>query len=253
MIKVRLQLYGEGTRGGPRPTPFSVAKEIVAKGRFFDLYEGISAGILRQVVYGTARLGLFFSFEDALKIRAEKNNTAYGFGQRALASLSAGGLGALIGNPVEVALIRMQSDGLKPVAERARYRSVFDALGRIIKSEGVTALWSGSYPTVIRAMATNFGQLAFFSETKHQLEKRTNVSGKPRSAIAAAVAGFFASLFSLPFDLVKTRLQRQTKASDGSLPYRGVMDCIVKVTRDEGLLRFYRGFGTYCLRIAPHS
>lgn len=253
MIKVRLQLHGEGTRGGVRPTPFSVAREIVARGKFLDLYNGISAGLLRQVVYGTSRLGFFFTFEDLLKQRAERNGTTYGFGQRAAASLTAGGLGAFIGNPVEVALIRMQSDGLKPLAEQARYRSVFDALGRITRSEGLLALWSGSYPTIVRAMATNFGQLATFSETKHQLQKRTSVSEQTRSVIASGVAGIVAAFFSLPFDFVKTRLQRQTRRSDGTLQYKGLLDCFQKVAREEGFMRFYRGLGTYTLRIAPHS
>jgi len=74
------------------------------------------------------------------------------------------------GNPADLALIRMQSDGLKPLAERANYKSVFDALGRIARTEGVAALWSGAAPTVVRAMALNFGQLAFFSEAKVRLQ-----------------------------------------------------------------------------------
>jgi solute carrier family 25 oxoglutarate transporter 11 len=32
-----------------------------------------------------------------------------------------------------------------------------------------------------------------------------------------------------------------------------MFDCAVKVSREEGVLRFYRGFGTYFARIAPHS
>lgn len=252
MIKVRLQLYGEGTKGGVRPTPLSVAKDIVARGKFLDLYEGLSAGVLRQLVYGTARLGLFFSFEDALKKRAETNGSTYNFTQRALASLSAGGIAAFIGNPVEVALIRMQSDGLRPKAERAHYRSVFDALARIVKAEGIRALWIGSYPTIVRAMATNFGQLTFFSETKHQLEQHTNVSKVTRSVVASGVAGFFAALFSLPFDFVKTRMQRQAKTTDVRVS-QGVFSTFVEVARTEGPLRFYRGFGTYVLRIAPYT
>jgi len=60
--------------------------------------------------------------------------------------------------------------------------------------------------------------------------------------IASAIAGFFASFFSLPFDFVKTRLQKQTKAADGTLPYKSMMDCFAKVARDEGLMRFYRGY-----------
>jgi len=74
------------------------------------------------------------------------------------------------GNPADLALIRMQSDGLKPLAERANYKGVFDALGRIARHEGVAALWSGAAPTVVRAMALNFGQLAFFSEAKVRLQ-----------------------------------------------------------------------------------
>jgi len=30
-------------------------------------------------------------------------------------------------------------------------------------------------------------------------------------------------------------------------------DCFKKVAREEGLLRFYRGFGTYYFRISPHA
>jgi len=52
---------------------------------------------------------------------------------------------------------------------------------------------------------------------------------------------------------VKTRLQKQQKAPDGSLPYKGMIDCFKKVAKEEGLLRFYRGFSTYYVRIAPHA
>ena len=76
----------------------------------------------------------------------------------------------MIGNPADLALIRMQSDGLKAIGERANYKSVFDALGRISGQEGIGALWAGAAPTVARAMALNFGQLAFFSEAKVRLK-----------------------------------------------------------------------------------
>ncbi|KAI7062715.1 hypothetical protein KC352_g3708, partial [Hortaea werneckii] len=40
---------------------------------------------------------------------------------------------------------------------------------------------------------------------------------------------------------------------DGKLPYKGMFDCFGKVMREEGPLRFYRGFSTYYVRIAPHA
>ncbi|TKA62544.1 putative mitochondrial 2-oxoglutarate/malate carrier protein [Cryomyces minteri] len=252
MIKVRLQLAGEGVKTGPKPTPLSVTRELLASGKALDLYTGLSAGLLRQAVYTTARLGFFDTFMKSLTERAKAKGNPVGFTERAGAGLAAGGLAAMIGNPADLALIRMQSDGLKAKAARANYTSVVDALTRIAKTEGVTALWSGAYPTVVRAMALNFGQLAFFSEAKTRL-KDTSMSARTQTLTASAIAGFFASFFSLPFDFVKTRLQKQTRAPDGSLPYKGMFDCFKKVAKDEGMLRFYRGFSTYYVRIAPHA
>lgn len=253
MVKVRLQLAGEGAKTGPRPSPLAVTRDIIASGKFTDLYTGLSAGLLRQAVYTTARLGFFDTFMNKLKVRAETKGQGIGFKERAVAGLSAGGLAAMIGNPADLALIRMQSDGLKPLAARAHYTSVIDALSRIAKSEGISALWAGAFPTVVRAMALNFGQLAFFSEAKTQLKAKTQLAPYTQTLTASAIAGFFASFFSLPFDFVKTRLQKQSTGVDGRLPYSGMGDCFRKVAREEGVLRFYRGFGTYYVRIAPHA
>ena len=253
MIKVRLQLAGEGIATGPKPTPITVTRDILASGRFRDFYTGLSAGLLRQTVYTTARLGLFDTFMAQAKTRAEAKGKTAGFAERAAAGISAGGLAALLGNPADLVLIRMQSDGLKAAAERANYRSVLDALVRISKSEGIAALWSGCLPTVARAMALNFGQLAFFSEAKTQLKTRTAWSSQAQTLTASAIAGFFASFFSLPFDFVKTRLQKQTRRPDGTLPYRGMLHCAKKVIAEEGWGRFYRGFSTYYVRVAPHA
>jgi solute carrier family 25 oxoglutarate transporter 11 len=143
---------------------------------------------------------------------------------------------------------------LKPKEARANYRGVFDALIRISRAEGITTLWAGATPTVVRAMALNFGQLAFFAESKAQLQARTNLTAQNRTFAASAIAGFFASFFSLPFDFIKTRLQKQQRdPATGQLPYRGVLHCAKRVITEEGWLRFYRGFGTYYVRIAPHA
>jgi len=253
MVKVRLQLAGEGVATGPKPTPISVTREILAQGKFRDLYTGLSAGLLRQAVYTTARLGFFDTFMNTLTARAQNQGTQIGFAERASAGLAAGGIAAFIGNPADLALVRMQSDGLKSVEQRQNYRSVVHALTSIIKSEGVTALWSGATPTVVRAMSLNLGQLACFAEAKAQLKTHTSLSAQTQTFTASAIAGFFASFLSLPFDFVKTRLQKQQKGPDGKLPYKGMADCFSKVAKQEGMLRFYRGFATYYVRIAPHS
>ena len=44
---------------------------------------------------------------------------------------------------------------------------------------------------------------------------------------------------------------RQGKGADRR--YSGALDCVRKVIKEEGIGRFYRGFGTYYIRIAPHA
>ena len=67
----------------------------------------------------------------------------------------------------------------------------------------------------------------------------------------ATIAGFFAAACSLPFDFVKTRIQKMEPLPDGTLPYKGPIDCAVKTFTKEGPLKFYTGFPTYCVRCNP--
>ena len=55
---------------------------------------------------------------------------------------------------------------------------------------------------------------------------------------------------SLPFDFVKTRIQKMEKGPDGKYPYSGPVDCAMQTFRKEGPLKFYTGFPTYCIRCA---
>ncbi len=61
--------------------------------------------------------------------------------ERGAISLVAGGIGAVIGNPADLALIRLQADGTLPKAERRGYKNAGDALSRIVNEEGFFALW----------------------------------------------------------------------------------------------------------------
>ncbi|KAJ3285125.1 putative mitochondrial 2-oxoglutarate/malate carrier protein, partial [Borealophlyctis nickersoniae] len=91
-----------------------------------------------------------------------------------------------------------------------------------------------------------------YSEAKQKLEHQFGVNATSKFG-ASAIAGFFASALSLPFDFVKTRLQKQRPDATGVLPYKGSIDCAGKVFAREGPLAFYKGFSVYYFRIAPHA
>ena len=69
---------------------------------------------------------------------------------------------------------------------------------------------------------------------------------------ASAVSGFFASACSLPFDYVKTQIQKMQPDANGKYPYTGSLDCAMKTFKSGGPFKFYTGFPVYCVRIAPH-
>ena len=86
---------------------------------------------MRQVFYGTSRLGLNRVFADYLAERQGCHSTHLPFHLKVGSGLASASIAVCLGTPFDVALVRMQSDASKPVSERRNYSSVFDALGRM--------------------------------------------------------------------------------------------------------------------------
>ena len=130
---------------------------------------------------------------------------------------------------------------------------------RTSKEEGVGALYKGLAPNVLRGMSMNVGMMACYDQAKEVVAGLLNdpMVGGPTLATqlgASAIAGFTAALFSLPFDLIKSRLMAQKPdPMTGKLPYSGVIDCAVVIARKEGLRGFFSGFSAYYGRCAPHA
>ena len=134
-----------------------------------------------------------------------------------------GGLGSFLGTPAEVSLIRMTLDGRLPPAERRNYTHVFNALGRIIREEGVLKLWRGAIPTATRAMIVNAAQMPTYSQAKQALiSSGLMQQGFPLHAVSSLIAAFVTTAVSLPVDIVKTRYQNM-KIVQGKPEYTGIL------------------------------
>merc|ERR1711920_470278 len=157
MIKVRIQLASEG---GGNTAFTAVAREIASEGGPAAFYKGIDSALLRQVIYGTARLGIYFNLSEYF--RKSNDGANLSVLQKAGCAMTAGALGSFIGNPCDLALVRMQADSTLPEAERRNYKNVFDAFSRIVSEEGVTSLWRGAVPTMSRAVALNVSMLVSY-------------------------------------------------------------------------------------------
>ena len=123
-----------------------------------SLWTGLSASILRQSTYRTARFGLYAFLSQKVKERqgGQPLSSLATIGAAALA----GGLAGVIGNPAEVILVRMCADGAKPVGERMNYPDALRGLWRIGREEGVGTFGRGLAATVVRSVLMNVGQIA---------------------------------------------------------------------------------------------
>jgi len=165
------------------------------------------------------------------------------------AGLIAGGIGAAVGNPADVAMVRMQADGRAPAAERRNYKGVFDAIRRMSNQEGVGSLWRGSALTVNRAMIVTASQLASYDQFKETiLGNGWMEDGLGTHVAASFAAGFVASVASNPIDVIKTRVMNMKVGA-----YNGALDCAMKTVKAEGPLALYKGFIPTVSRQGPFT
>lgn len=257
LAKVRMQLFGQLNPGKPVPGFASILTTMVQNDGVASVYKGVDAAIGRQMVYGTARIGLHRAFSE--KLKEMNDGKPISFAMKTLSGMASGSIAVCIGTPFDIALVRLQSDSMAPVAERKNYKNVFDALTRTATEEGAGALYKGLMPNILRGMSMNVGMLACYDQAKETVAKLLNdpmIDGPalPTQIGASLVAGFTAAAFSMPFDLIKSRMMAQ-KADPvtGKLPYSGVADCAVQIAKKEGPIGFFSGFSAYYGRCAPHA
>lgn len=257
LAKVRMQLYGQLNPGKTVPSFPNIISTMVKNDGPLSVYKGVDAAIGRQMVYGTARIGLHRTFSDQL---VEWNGgNKINFLQKTLSGMASGSIAVCIGTPFDIALVRLQADGMAAPEDRRNYKHVFDALIRTTSEEGVGALYKGLLPNILRGMSMNVGMLACYDQAKEVVasllnDPMTNGPTLPTRLGASATAGFTAALFSLPFDLIKSRLMAQKPDPlTGEMPYKGIIDCAVKIATKEGPKGFFSGFSAYYGRCAPHA
>lgn len=247
LVKVRLQLAS----GSSAPSMMGTAAAVIRHEGAAALYKGLSASLLRQATF----IGTKFGSYDVLKSTCATMNggePCMSFASKVVCGFGAGALGAAVGNPADLAMVRMQADGRLPVEARRNYTGVGNALYRITTEEGVGTLWRGCTPTVQRAMIITASQLAVYDQIKEELVNSGMMQEGPSVYITASFfASGVASLTSNPVDVLKTRLMSMRPDASGSMPYKGLADCAVKMVREEGLLSLWKGTGPTLARQAP--
>lgn len=204
-------------------------------------WAGLDSVILRQGVYGTARLMICLDLVN--KAEEEEVSTVSMGGL--IYNAFGGALAGLIANPFDLTLVRAQGDHLlKPEAQR-NYKHAFDGIGKIMAQEGgFQALFKGALPNAIRCSLLNSLVLPIygvFSRIERKFSRVDSIAN-PFSLLAATM---IAGAFILPFDNVRVRVQHIDVKSS---PFKSVFGCANNVLANEGFLGFYTGYLAFTAR-----
>ena len=123
---------------------------------------------------------------------------------------------------------------------------------RITREEGLPSMWKGALPTMLRAMALNTCMFVTY-DTAVEVA-RASMGNSSETAIqigASALASVCTSVGSLPFDNIKTKIQKQKAGPDGVMPYSGIPDCFRKSVAREGVAGLWAGLPAYYFRLGP--
>ena len=164
----------------------------------------------------------------------------------------AGGIAAAVSKtavaPIERVKLLLQVQHVsKQIAADKQYKGIIDCFIRIPKEQGFLSFWRGNLANVIRYFPTQALNFAFKDKYKTVflggVDKRTQFWRYFLGNLASGGAAGATSLcFVYPLDFARTRLAADVGKGAGNREFNGLINCLGKIFKSDGLLGLYRGF-----------
>ncbi|CEG69885.1 hypothetical protein RMATCC62417_05877 [Rhizopus microsporus] len=124
------------------------------------------------------------------------------------------------------------------------FRGTFDGIYKIIKYEGVKALWKGLSPALVMSIPANVIYFVGYEQLKDSIPSQDYAP-----LIAGAVARTVAVTMISPIELFRTRLQATVGAHD----FKNILGGIQDMVGQDGLRALWRGLPPTLWRDVPFS
>ncbi|ELW71874.1 Mitochondrial uncoupling protein 3 [Tupaia chinensis] len=205
-------------------------------------YNGLVAGLQRQMSFASIRIGLYDSVKQFYTPKGADNTSVT---TRILAGCTTGAMAVTCAQPTDVVKVRFQASvQLGPGSDR-KYSGTMDAYRTIAREEGVRGLWKGTWPNITRNAIVNCAEMVTYDIVKEKLlDNHLLTDNFPCHFVSAFGAGFCATVVASPVDVVKTRYMNSSPGR-----YRSPLDCMLKMVAHEGPTAFYKGFTPSFLRL----
>lgn len=248
-VKTRIQVRAEGVgiRGMNHHAgynPFKIVREIHESGRGLKaLYEGVDSYVAARLVHLFVRNLTYKIIYDQVKPAKPTNDLTTR--EKAVLAGFAGGLAAIVSNPLELINTRIQGDGAVYLPNRRNYANSAEAWGAL-QNEGQRAILKGSVANVFRAIALNVSQTGPYDMLREKLWITFGDADTFNHNLALLFSSGVSTLVTQPFDIVRTRLYLQfPEPAKNRFNYVNYRDCFLKIFQNEGVFSYYSGFYTY--------
>jgi len=165
----------------------------------------------------------------------------------------AGGISAAVSKtvvaPVErVKLLLQIQDAHKSIPKDQRYNGMVDCFKRVQAEQGFLSFWRGNVVNVVRYFPTQALNFAFKDKYKalfmDGIDRNTQFWRFFAGNLASGgAAGATSLLVVYPLDFARTRLGADVGKAAADREFKGLLDCVVKSYKAEGLVRgLYPGF-----------
>uniref|UniRef100_H3CMZ9 Dicarboxylate carrier UCP2 n=1 Tax=Tetraodon nigroviridis TaxID=99883 RepID=H3CMZ9_TETNG len=239
--KVRLQIQGEKTavEGIRYRGVFGTISTMIRTEGPRSLYNGLVAGLQRQLCFASIRIGLYDNVKNFYT--GGKDNPSVLI--RILAGCTTGAMAVSFAQPTDVVKVRFQAQmNLNSVARRY---SGMQAYKHIYQNEGFRGLWKGTLPNITRNALVNCTELVTYDMIKEAILRHKLMSDNlPCHFVSAFGAGFVTTVIASPVDVVKTRYMNSPPGQ-----YRSAINCAWTMMTKEGPTAFYKGFVPSFLRL----
>lgn len=170
-----------------------------------------------------------------------------------------GGVAAAISKtaaaPIERVKLNVQNQGemLKQGLISEPYSGIMDCFKRVVRDEGVPALWRGNTANVLRYFPTQALNFAFKDNFKRMFNRKKEdgyLAWFAGNLASGGMAGACSLLFVYSLDFARTRLANDAKGKNGGeRQFNGLIDVYRKTLAADGIAGLYRGFAISCVGI----
>lgn len=248
--------------------PMQVARNIARMEGFRGFFRGLVPTLVGILPARSTYFWAYSTTKATLSARFGESSPVH------MASAAAAGIVSnTLTNPIWLMKSRVQLQAGSAATDPRAYRGYADAMVKIFREEGMRGFFRGlsaSYWGVTE------GALHFvvYERIKSRLVRHNREriargdylndpkrSGPPRPEdltplqylSAAAMAKFMASTATYPHEVVRTRMREQPKFVGAIPKYRGMIQSLRLIAREEGRQGLYAGMGTHLARVVPNA